>query len=62
MCRDLSGEVEKLLVKCTNTYIKKKAALCAFRIVRKVPDLIQCFVTGTRQLLNEKHHGMGVVY
>lgn len=24
-CRDLSNEVEKLLVRCTNTYIKKKA-------------------------------------
>jgi AP-1 complex subunit gamma-1 len=57
MCRDLSNEVEKLLVRCTNTYIKKKAALCAFRIVRKAPDLVQCFMTGARQLLNEKHHG-----
>jgi hypothetical protein len=35
-----------------------QAALCAFRIVRKVPDLIEMFISSTRSLLNEKHHGV----
>ncbi|KAK0407391.1 hypothetical protein QR680_019174 [Steinernema hermaphroditum] len=57
MCRDLAGEIERL-VKCNNTYLKKKATLCAFRIVRKVPELIDMFISCTRSLLEEKNHGV----
>ncbi|CAJ0574480.1 unnamed protein product, partial [Mesorhabditis spiculigera] len=57
MCRDLASEVERL-VRSSNTYIKKKAALCAFRIVRKVPELMEVFITCTRSLLGEKNHGV----
>ncbi|CAI8030950.1 AP-1 complex subunit gamma-1 [Geodia barretti] len=57
MSRDLSGEVEKLL-KSSNPYIVRKAALCAARIVRKVPDLMEVFVPTTRQLLSEKNHAV----
>ncbi|KAL9975141.1 hypothetical protein ACROYT_G012263 [Oculina patagonica] len=57
MSRDLAGEVEKLL-KSTNSYLRKKAALCAVRIVRKVPELMEVFVPTTRSLLNERNHGV----
>ncbi|XP_041092676.1 AP-1 complex subunit gamma-like 2 [Polyodon spathula] len=57
MCRDLATEVERLL-KASNSYIKKKAALAAVHIVRKVPELIELFVPTTKRLLGEKNHGV----
>ena len=41
-------------------YLKKnsfKAILCAIRIIRKVPDLMEIYVPCVRNLLNEKNHG-----
>eukprot|EP01122_Echinamoeba_exundans_P007695 TRINITY_DN2423_c0_g1_i1.p1 TRINITY_DN2423_c0_g1~~TRINITY_DN2423_c0_g1_i1.p1 ORF type:complete len:858 (-),score=269.36 TRINITY_DN2423_c0_g1_i1:65-2638(-) len=57
MARDCAPEVEKLL-NSQNPYIRKKAALCAIRILRKVPDLLENFVPKVRALLSEKDHGV----
>ncbi|CAD6225558.1 unnamed protein product [Miscanthus lutarioriparius] len=56
MARDLAPEVERPLQnRDRNT--KKKAALCSIRIVRKVPDLAENFMSAAASLLKEKHHG-----
>ncbi|XP_020599751.1 AP-1 complex subunit gamma-2-like, partial [Phalaenopsis equestris] len=57
MARDLAPEVERLL-QSRDPNIKKKAALCSIRIVRKVPDLAENFMTPATALLKEKHHGV----
>uniref|UniRef100_A0A3Q0RFJ4 AP-1 complex subunit gamma n=1 Tax=Amphilophus citrinellus TaxID=61819 RepID=A0A3Q0RFJ4_AMPCI len=57
MCRDLAPEINRLL-RASNSYIKKKAALCAVHIVRKVQDLGELFAPSARCLLTEKNHGV----
>ena len=57
MSRDLINEVEKLMGS-SNTYIRKKAALCAMRIVHKVPDLSDHFVSRSTSLLSDRNHGV----
>lgn len=56
MARDLASEVERLM-KSPNAYIRKKATLCAFRVIRRVPDLMEIFLPATRSILSEKNHG-----
>ncbi|KAK8936930.1 AP-1 complex subunit gamma-2 [Platanthera zijinensis] len=57
MARDLAPEVERLL-QSRDPNIKKKAALCSIRIIRKVPDLSENFMSPAAALLKEKHHGV----
>lgn len=57
MSRDLANEVEKLLGS-SNTYIRKKAALCALRVIKKVPDLADHYVAKAKSLLTDRNHGV----
>lgn len=53
MARDLAPDIEQLLGS-PNTYIRKKAALCAVRIVRKVPEMAERYAARVRALLADK--------
>ncbi|KAM0280306.1 hypothetical protein ACHAQH_004142 [Verticillium albo-atrum] len=57
MSRDLFAEVEQC-VATSNPYIRRKAALCAMRICRKVPDLQEHFVEKAAHLLSDRNHGV----
>ena len=57
MSRDLCNDIEKLLGS-TNSYIRKKAALCAMRIIRRVPELQENFMDRSKVLLADRHHGV----
>ncbi|BAT99552.1 hypothetical protein VIGAN_10100400 [Vigna angularis var. angularis] len=57
MARDLAPEVERLL-QFRDPNIRKKAALCSIRILKKVPDLAENFINPATALLREKHHGV----
>jgi AP-1 complex subunit gamma-1 len=57
MSRDLVNEIEKLLGS-SNTYIRKKAALCALRVIKKVPDLSDHFIAKAKNLLADRNHGV----
>lgn len=56
MARDLSPEVERL-IESSNTYIRKKAALCAVRVIRKLPDMCENYKEVAAKLLNDRQHG-----
>lgn len=57
MARDLFPEIENL-VSTSNPYVRRKAALCAMRICRKVPDLQEHFLEKAKVLLNDRNHGV----
>ena len=42
----------------SNPYIRRKAALCAMRICRKIPELQEHFIEKAKNLLNDRNHGV----
>jgi AP-1 complex subunit gamma-1 len=57
MARDLFPEVETIIAS-SNPYIRRKAAICAMRICRKVPDLQEHFLEKAKLLLQDRNHGV----
>ncbi|KAK5584544.1 hypothetical protein RB653_006157 [Dictyostelium firmibasis] len=57
MARDISPEIEKV-ISHSNPYIRKKAALCAIRVLRKVPDLTENYIPKIKALLSERNHAV----
>ncbi|QSL65400.1 hypothetical protein MERGE_002710 [Pneumocystis wakefieldiae] len=55
--RDLFLDIGKLMGS-PNVYIRKKAALCAMKIIRKVPDFLENFIDHSKSLLKDKNHGV----
>ena len=74
MSRDLANEIEKLLGSTNTYirkkvrknryatrnlfYLSSQAALCALRVVRKVPELTDHFTTKAKNLLADRNHGV----
>uniref|UniRef100_A0A7S0S2A3 AP-1 complex subunit gamma n=2 Tax=Chlamydomonas leiostraca TaxID=1034604 RepID=A0A7S0S2A3_9CHLO len=50
MARDLAPDVERIMEN-GSPYLRKKAALCAIRIIKKVPDMMESFVERAATLL-----------
>lgn len=57
MAHDLAGEVDRLM-RSSVAYIKKKAIICASRMIRKAPELLEIFIPATKSLLTERSHGV----
>jgi AP-1 complex subunit gamma-1 len=55
--RDLASDIDKHL-RSENPYNRKKAALAAIRIFRKVPELIEDFTERICSLLSDRAHGV----
>jgi vesicle coat complex subunit len=57
IARDVTPDVIKLF-ESSNPHIRKKATLCAVRIMRKVPETMSRFVDKIKTLIVDRHHGV----
>ncbi|ANQ09518.1 Adapter-related protein complex 1 gamma 2 subunit [Plasmodium coatneyi] len=57
MCSSLRYEILDLM-NINNPYIKKKAAMCAIRILKKTSDMEDLFVEKINSLLEDRNHGV----
>ncbi|ORX98052.1 Adaptor protein complex AP-1 gamma subunit [Basidiobolus meristosporus CBS 931.73] len=57
VAKDLVDEVERLMEN-PNAYLRRKAALCAIRLIRKAPELEETFVLRAKSLIADKNHGV----
>jgi len=60
MARELAKDVANFLTSSNKPFLRKKAALCALRFIRKVPDLIEEFLPGVHQLLQTRNNAVQV--
>lgn len=59
ICTDCAPEIEQLLSKDSLApYLRKKAILCALKIVRKVPAISDQFNSSFKSLLESTDHGV----
>eukprot|EP01130_Rhizamoeba_saxonica_P018090 TRINITY_DN8960_c0_g1_i1.p1 TRINITY_DN8960_c0_g1~~TRINITY_DN8960_c0_g1_i1.p1 ORF type:complete len:857 (+),score=195.70 TRINITY_DN8960_c0_g1_i1:31-2571(+) len=57
IAQDLAPDVLKHL-SGSNIYLRKKAAICSIRILRKIPSLMEEFIPKIKSLLGQKNHGV----
>eukprot|EP00920_Eleutheroschizon_duboscqi_P027447 GHVT01067334.1.p1 GENE.GHVT01067334.1~~GHVT01067334.1.p1 ORF type:complete len:925 (+),score=267.41 GHVT01067334.1:170-2944(+) len=57
MCRALAREVEELL-QTSNPFLRKKAAFCAARMLRRVDEMEDRFNSSIIPLLEDRNHGV----
>jgi hypothetical protein len=58
IARELVSEVDRLLSASMSTSIRKKAAACAVKLVRKDPDLVEVFAERASGLLGDRSHAV----
>ncbi|CRG94751.1 AP-1 complex subunit gamma, putative [Plasmodium gallinaceum] len=57
MCTSLSHEILDM-ININNPYIKKKATMCAIRILKKTNDIEELFLDKISNLLDDRNHGV----